>query len=106
MVEEPVTIEQVKTHLRLELADTGEDDYLQLLTTAARRSIENRTGQTVAATWPDVEGSDAKVMGMAVLLLVGSWYTNREAVVTSGATPSELPLAVEYLLAPLRRFVC
>lgn len=38
----------------------------------------------------------------AILLLVGHWYFNREAVVI-GTTPTELPMAVSALLAPYRR---
>lgn len=36
----------------------------------------------------------------AILLLVGHWYANREAV---GESMSELPMAVDALLAPYRR---
>jgi hypothetical protein len=35
----------------------------------------------------------------AMLLYVGHLYTNREAVVTSGAQPVDLPMAFETLLA-------
>lgn len=38
----------------------------------------------------------------AILLLVGHWYFNREAVVV-GIAPAELPMAVTALLAPYRR---
>jgi uncharacterized phiE125 gp8 family phage protein len=34
----------------------------------------------------------------ALLLLVAHWYENREPVLSSGAVPKELPLAVESLL--------
>lgn len=39
---------------------------------------------------------------VAVLLLVGHWYANRETVVT-GTIATELPLAVAALIAPYRR---
>ncbi|WP_322990890.1 head-tail connector protein, partial [Hoeflea sp.] len=38
----------------------------------------------------------------AILLLIGNWYENRESVVT-GTIASELPLAVDALIAPYRR---
>lgn len=44
---------------------------------------------------PDVE--------QAVLLLVGHWYANREAVVT-GTISTAIPLAVDRLLWPRKRF--
>jgi len=34
----------------------------------------------------------------AILLLIGHWYENREAITTSGAMPKEIPMAVESLL--------
>lgn len=38
----------------------------------------------------------------AILLLIGHWFANREAVVT-GVTTAELPLAVQSLIQPYRR---
>jgi hypothetical protein len=39
----------------------------------------------------------------AMLLLIGHWYANRESVVV-GTITSELPMAVEALIAPYRHF--
>jgi len=41
-------------------------------------------------------------LGMAVLLLVGHYYKNREAITVTNTNPSELPLAVESLCRPYR----
>ncbi len=38
----------------------------------------------------------------AMLLLIGHWYENREAVAVTGAIPKEMPLAVDALLWPYR----
>lgn len=71
-------------------------------------------------SWPDIRsqpravsvqfksgwGSAAVVPGgikMAVLQLVGTWYANRESVVT-GTIATEIPQTVEYLLSPWRVF--
>lgn len=40
-------------------------------------------------------------LGMAIRLLVGHWYANRQAV--TGATGTELPFGVGALIAPFRR---
>lgn len=101
MPDEPVTLAQVKAHLRLD--HSAEDAHLALLITAARRSVENATGRIVTAELPDVAGSDREVVAQAMLLLIGSWYMNRESVAISGVT--EMPLAVRYLLDPLRAWV-
>lgn len=38
------------------------------------------------------------IFKQAILLLVGHWYENREAIVLTGAVPKEIPLAVKSLL--------
>lgn len=98
MAEEPVTLEQVKTHLRL--GSSGrEDAYLLILIAAARRAIENLTGREIAVDVPTLDERDKDVVAQASLLLIGQWYSNREAV---GVNVSEIPLAVQFLLNPLR----
>jgi hypothetical protein len=98
MAEEPVTLEQVKTHLRL--GSSGrEDAYLMILIAAARRAIENLTGRDIAVDVPTLDERDKDVVAQASLLLIGQWYSNREAV---GVNVSEIPLAVQFLLNPLR----
>lgn len=96
-----VGLEEVKMHLRLASSDR-EDAYLTAMIGAALRSIENATGRDIAVTWPDLDAPDRKVVTQASLLLIGHWYANREAV---GERATEMPLAVKYLLDPLRRFV-
>jgi len=98
MADEPVTLEQVKTHLRLGASDR-EDAYLNILIGAARRAIENLTGRDIAVDAPTLDDRDKDVVAQASLLLIGQWYSNREAV---GVNVSEIPLAVQFLLNPLR----
>lgn len=43
-----------------------------------------------------------QMIRQAMLLMIGHWYENREAVVTTGAVPKEIPLAIEDLLWPWR----
>lgn len=96
---EPVALAQIKAHLRLDANATGEDDYLLALITAARRSVElhiNRSMMTAGEMQPD----DLRAACQALLLIVGHWYANREAVVV-GSTATALPIAVEWLLKPL-----
>ncbi len=59
--------------------------------------IEYVTGATAVASVP-------VPLRQAVQLLVGHWFANREEVVTSGAVPKQLPMAVESLCAPYRLF--
>jgi uncharacterized phiE125 gp8 family phage protein len=59
----------------------------------------------VSVTWTAGYGPAAtdvpSSIRQAVLLLVGHWYANREAVTSDPAAP--LPFAVDALLSPLRR---
>jgi uncharacterized phiE125 gp8 family phage protein len=60
-------------------------------------------GRDDAVTVTAVYGRDAAPapLKVAVLMLVGHWYRNREAVVT-GTTTAEVPMAVQSLIAPFR----
>ena len=94
---------KVKLHLRV---DGDEEDaliggYLE----AAKAHIEQHCDRQLV----DADPLEPEQMGLtrdveqAILLLVGHWYSNREAVVVGGA-PSALPLAVDRLLWYRKRF--
>jgi hypothetical protein len=100
-VAELVTLADVKTHLRLGLS-SREDAYLVILTAAAVRAIENATGRDVASELPDMPERDRAVAAQAALLLIGQWYANREV---AGQNLTEMPMAITWLIAPLRKFV-
>jgi len=62
-------------------------------------------GRPVEITFTAGYGAAAAVpaaIRQAMLLLIGQWYDNREAV-TVGAAGSLMPMAVDALLAPYRR---
>lgn len=82
------------------------------------RLVEGSTPRLLPAygeLWPPAQSADGSVrvtytagyadvpaeLDQAVLLLVGHFYLNREAV-TTGTNPAELPLAVEAMLRPYR----
>jgi len=103
MADEPVTLDQVRQHLRLDAGDQAEDAYLAILIAAARRSIENYTSKSIRATWPSLDDDDRTVVAQAILLLVGDWYANREA---GKAGDGAMSPAVRWLIAPMKRRVC
>jgi len=100
-VAELVTRADAKTHLRLGSSDR-EDAYLDILIAAAVRAIENATGQDIASGVSSMTDRDRDVAAQATLLLVAQWYVNREA---TGQNSTEMPLAITWLIAPLRKFV-
>lgn len=96
-----VTLDQVRSQLRV---DAGtEDDLITGLISAAERAVEVQTGRTIAAG-NDEFGADAPIAAQAVLLLVSTWYDNRDSIAPNTAA-AELPLAVTWLLWPLKRLV-
>lgn len=95
----------VKTHCRIDDDDTSEDDLLTIYIGAAKRHVENFTRRTLYATNtdPGFESDEDRLLldddvRTAMLLLVGHWFANREAV--SDKSLSEIPLAVNALLQP------
>ena len=97
----------VKTHCRIDDDDTSEDDLLTIYIGAAKRHMENFTRRTLYATNtdPGFESDEDRLLldddvRTAMLLLVGHWFANREAV--SDKSLSEIPLAVNALLQPYK----
>ncbi|RMR06579.1 head-tail connector protein [Pseudomonas syringae group genomosp. 7] len=96
-----IELSLVKAHLRV---DHDEEDVLiQGYVDAALAHIEQHCDRVLVETDPALPEQMAftKDIHQAVLLLVGHWYANREAVATGLA---EVPLAVGRLLWYRKRF--
>lgn len=95
----------VRLQLRIDEGEGIEDSLIQSYIDAAKSHIEQHCDRTIVETTPLDESEMAltKDIEQAILLLVGHWYANREAVVV-GATPAELQLGVERLLWYRKRF--
>ena len=98
-----IELARIKLHLRL---DGDEDDALVLgYVDAAKSHVTMHCDRELvdgAPVEPDQMGLTPDVE-QAILLLVGHWYANREAVVI-GTISSAVPLAVDRLLWPRKRF--
>lgn len=97
----PLTIQRVRQHLRID-AD-GEDALIFGFVAAAQRAVENYTGRTFAEGAQTFSEEDLEVAGLAALMMISTWYDNRAS--SAPGTTSELPLAVTWLLWPLKRLV-
>lgn len=98
----PVSIQELRVQVRLEADDDSQDIDLQPKLLAAIRAVENETGRTFAGVEPRIDEADLPAAKVAVLLLAGHWYRNREAV-TVGTAGSDLPMGVKLLLNPLAK---
>lgn len=94
-----VTMDQVRQQLRVD-ADT-DALLIEGMVTAAVRAVELHTGRTVADGADAFGQEDTKVASQAVLMLVSTWYDNRDT--SAPASSTELPLAVSWMLWPLKR---
>ncbi|EEW3262234.1 phage gp6-like head-tail connector protein [Escherichia coli] len=102
-------MELIKTHLRVD--SDAEDSLIAAYTSAAVDYVEKFCdGELVESLTPPVERETppreilfTSGIWAAMLLLIGHWYANREAVNVGNIT-SELPLGVEALLLRHRRW--
>lgn len=101
-----IELSLVKQHLRVDHDD--EDVLIQGYLDAALAHVEQHCDRELVAgipVLPDQMGLTKDVI-QAALLLVGHWYSNREAVMigSNGVSASEVPLAYERLLWYRKRF--
>jgi len=100
-----LTIDECKVQCRIDGDDPGDKQLLEIYIGAARRKAESYTNRqlyddVLPANDPDglVIKDDVK---LALMLLVGHWYENREPV-NIGNIVSALPFGFESLLDPYR----
>ncbi|WP_145482770.1 MULTISPECIES: head-tail connector protein [Yersinia] len=100
-------LDQVKHHCNIEPEFTEDDDWLEARIKASKRFVENYTRRMLFDQASD-EGyseEDGLLYGedieTAMLLLIGHWYTNREATVI-GVTSKQLEFTIDSLLQPYR----
>nr|DAW46443.1 MAG TPA: Head Tail Connector Protein [Caudoviricetes sp.] len=98
-----IELSRVKLHLRVDHDE--EDALIQGYLDAAQSHVEQHCDRTLVEANPT--GPEqmllTKDVEQAILLLVGHWYANREAVVVGNA-PTAVPLAVDRLLWYRKRF--
>jgi len=89
------------------------DEYIADLTRAPAR-VAPVTSWPIAGPGPGaviitytlspLDADELAIVGHAIRLIVGNWYSNREAdVIDTRGTPTELPTGVKWLLEPLRQ---
>ncbi|EBM1967289.1 phage gp6-like head-tail connector protein [Salmonella enterica] len=98
-----ITLDEMRKQCRID--DTDDDDQLTgVYLPAAIRGVESRINRLI---YDDAvpEGDDTGLVldgdiKLAVLMLVGHFYENREA--TASGAVNEIPLALSFLIDPWR----
>ena len=96
-----LTLQEIRHQCRLDEDDPSEDPYLELIGEAAEQAVTAHLNRNLyAEEVPDDDSTGMvikKTTKMAMLLMVGQLYENREATI-SGTIVTEVPLAYQYLL--------
>ncbi|WP_395501827.1 head-tail connector protein [Ectopseudomonas mendocina] len=105
-----VSLDRVKQHLRVDHGE--EDELIQAYLESAVAYVERYCDRQIVDP-PPAEGEDpidpdkqmllTKDLQQVMLLLVGHWFNNREAVVI-GTISNAIPMAVESLLWQRKNF--
>lgn len=97
MAEEFVTLEMIKTHLNIEQQYKLEDDYLLHLREVAFLVVQNHICSDLAT----LQGSK-KALQHCLLLLIGTFYLQRESICTSSM--KECPHTLGYILDQYKNY--
>ena len=91
-----VTLDEIKLHCRIDTDQVAEDPLLTMLEAAAARHTSNVLQLPVT----EAAGDNVK---LALLLLIGEWYRNRESA--SYDRLQNIPDGFEALLFPEKNFL-
>ena len=90
----------LKKHLNIDEYFVDDDEYIKALCLAAENAVENHIARPLSEIMTN--GKIPPAVNHAILLLVGHWYANREAV--SFAQGQKIPNSYEYLLQPYKSY--
>lgn len=95
------TIEELRQQCRID--DEGEDNLLTLYAQAARKAAETFLNRALVEDGQETTGDALSLtpdIKLALMMMVGHWYANREAVSPEQLTP--VPFSYRALLEPYR----
>lgn len=97
-----VTLEQARKHLQLDDFFHEDDELILGYIMAAEDATAKRVNRPLCELVDQRTGFLAPTTVESILLLVGTFYNNREA--TAGATVNTVPLAFDFLADLDRKF--
>ena len=94
-------LNQIKKHLNIDEDFKSDDEYLLQLAQAAQNVVEVHIDRPLDSLLNE-EGNLPSSLIQAMLLLVGTWYANRESV--SFASNTVLPHSYDYIIALYKNY--
>ena len=94
-----ITLEDVKTHLRIDASYTDEDAYIERLIVLSKAVVESE----ICGKISDMGVGEAEIAKQAMLLVIGDYYANREDSVI-GTSTNALPRGVAALCRLIRNY--
>lgn len=97
-----ITLDDIKRHLQIEL-DCNEDDlFIADLESSAADVVRINLNLNSLDEIRECNGLLPAGVYQAMLLLIGTWYANRESI--SYGSPKPVPHGLEYILDHYRRY--
>lgn len=98
-----VSLEELRQHLNIDVTFTADDMLIKAYALAAEGAIARDLD--LGGLWELVEqyGELPQPVRLAVMMLAAHFYASREPVVY-GVSTAKVPLTLEYLIAPYRKF--
>ena len=94
---EYLNLDLIKKHLNIDEDFHDDDDYLTLLGDVVEQVTERHIDDSLKKLTADNNGKIPAPLIQAMLLLLGTYYNNRENV--AFASSAEIPLSYSYLLS-------
>lgn len=94
-----VDLSIAKQHLNVEASFTGDDLYISNLIKVAQSVVS----QQVLRSYEDLTEADKAIYDQAVLLIIGTYYSQREDVIV-GSIATPLPTGVKHLCHLIRTY--
>lgn len=95
-----ISLNRIKKHLNIDEYFTDDDLYLLSLRDAAKEAVERDLGFRIDDFYCNCETPEA--INHAILLMVGTFYNNRESIAAAQLHP--VPISYQYLLDLYRKY--
>jgi hypothetical protein len=97
-----ISLERIKKHLNIDDYFVDDDLYLLSLRDVAIETVERDLGFTLYDIYDECDCTIPEPIKQAILLMIGTFYNNRESIAAAQLHP--IPLSYQYLLDLYRKY--